>query len=149
MRTYDEGVREHMLGAIKRICCAECSASNAPRDPEITIINRYPLTVNDERASTRLADAFGAWFGDRAYETAPAAASEDFSVFGRAWKVPYVFWFVGCTDPQVYEQAKAMGKINSIPSNHSPQFAPLLHPTLRTGLESMLGAAFAWFGNAE
>ncbi|RON80731.1 M20 family metallopeptidase [Pseudomonas fluorescens] len=149
MRTYDEDVREHMLGAIKRICCAECSASNAPRDPEITTINRYPLTVNDARASSRLADAFGAWFGDRAYETAPAAASEDFSVFGRAWKVPYVFWFVGCTDPQIYEQAKATGKINSIPSNHSPQFAPLLHPTLRTGLESMLCAAFAWFGNAE
>jgi hippurate hydrolase len=149
MRTYDEGVRKHMLGAIKRICCAECSASNAPRDPEITTINRYPLTVNDERASARLADAFDAWFGDRAYETAPAAASEDFSVFGRAWKVPYVFWFVGCTDPHVYEQAKAQGKINSIPSNHSPQFAPLLHPTLRTGLETMICAAFAWFGNAE
>jgi hippurate hydrolase len=49
----------------------------------------------------------------------------------------------------VYEQAKAKGKINSIPSNHSPHFAPLLHPTLRTGLETMLCAAFAWFGNAE
>lgn len=149
MRTYDEGVRDHMLGAIKRICCAECSASNAPRDPEFTTLNRYPLTVNDAKASTQLAEAFGNWFGDRAYETAPAAASEDFSVFGRAWKVPYVFWFVGCTDPQVYEQAKAKRQINSIPSNHSPKFAPLLHPTLRTGLETMLCAAFAWFGNAE
>jgi hippurate hydrolase len=149
VRTYDEDVREYMLGAIKRICCAECSASNAPRDPEFTTINRYPLTVNDVQASTRLAGAFGDWFGDRAYETAPAAASEDFSVFGRAWKVPYVFWFVGCTDPQVYEDAKAKRQINSIPSNHSPRFAPLLHPTLRTGLEAMLCAAFAWFGNGE
>ncbi len=149
VRTYDEDVRDYMLGAIKRICCAECSASNAPRDPEFTTINRYPLTVNDAQASATLAGAFGAWFGDRAYETAPAAASEDFSVFGRAWQVPYVFWFVGCTDPQVYEQAKAARQINTIPSNHSPQFAPLLHPTLRTGLEAMLCAAFAWFGNAE
>lgn len=149
VRTYDEDVRDYMLGAIKRICCAECSASNAPRDPEFTTINRYPLTVNDAQASATLAGAFGAWFGDRAYETAPAAASEDFSVFGRAWQVPYVFWFVGCTDPQVYEQAKAARQINTIPSNHSPQFAPLLRPTLRTGLEAMLCAAFAWFGNAE
>jgi hippurate hydrolase len=70
-------------------------------------------------------------------------------VFGRAWKVPYVFWFVGCTDPQIYAQAKAKGAINSIASNHSPKFAPLLHPTLRTGLETMLCAAFAWFANAE
>jgi hippurate hydrolase len=149
MRTYDEGVREHMLGAIKRICCAECAASNAPREPEFTTLNRYPLTINDAKASIRLAQAFGDWFGDRAYETAPAAASEDFSVFGRAWKVPYVFWFVGCTDPQIYAQAKAKGAINSIASNHSPKFAPLLHPTLRTGLETMLCAAFAWFANAE
>jgi hippurate hydrolase len=149
MRTYDEGVREHMLGAIKRICCAECAASNAPREPEFTTLNRYPLTINDANASIRLAQAFGDWFGDRAYETAPAAASEDFSVFGRAWQVPYVFWFVGCTDPQIYAQAKAKGAINSIASNHSPKFAPLLHPTLRTGLETMLCAAFAWFANAE
>lgn len=149
VRTYDEGVREHMLGAIKRICCAECAASNAPREPEFTTLNRYPLTINDAKASIRLAQAFGDWFGDRAYETAPAAASEDFSVFGRAWKVPYVFWFVGCTDPQIYAQAKAKGAINSIASNHSPKFAPLLHPTLRTGLETMLCAAFAWFANAE
>jgi hippurate hydrolase len=149
MRTYDESVREHMLGAIKRICCAECAASNAPREPEFTTLNRYPLTINDAKASIRLAQAFGDWFGDRAYETAPAAASEDFSVFGRAWKVPYVFWFVGCTDPQIYAQAKAKGAINRIASNHSPKFAPLLHPTLRTGLETMLCAAFAWFANAE
>jgi hippurate hydrolase len=149
MRTYDEGVREHMLGAIKRICCAECAASNAPREPEFTTLNRYPLTINDAKASIRLAQAFGDWFGDRAYETAPAAASEDFSVFGRAWQVPYVFWFVGCTDPQIYAQAKAKGAINSITSNHSPKFAPLLHPTLRTGLETMLCAAYAWFANAE
>ncbi|WP_038054208.1 amidohydrolase, partial [Thermomonas fusca] len=27
MRTYDEGVRTHMLQAVKRICCAECDAS--------------------------------------------------------------------------------------------------------------------------
>jgi hippurate hydrolase len=149
MRTYDEGVREHMLGAIKRICCAECAASNAPREPEFTTLNRYPLTINDANASIRLAQAFGDWFGDRAYETAPAAASEDFSVFGRAWQVPYVFWFVGCTDTQIYAQAKAKGATNSIASNHSPKFAPLLHPTLRTGLETMLCAAFAWFANAE
>jgi hippurate hydrolase len=67
-------------------------------------------------------------------------ASEDFSVFGRAWNVPYVFWFVGCADPQIYEQAKAKRQVNSIPSNHSPKFVPS-HPTLRTWLETMLCAA--------
>ncbi|WP_321963661.1 M20 family metallopeptidase [Paraburkholderia sp. J7] len=146
MRTFDEDVREYMLGAIRRICCAECAASNAPRDPEFTTLSSYPLTVNDVATTARLRKAFEAWFGERAYETPPAAASEDFSVFGREWGVPYAFWFVGGTDPEVYAQARAAKKLNEIPSNHSPKFAPVLDPTLRAGLEAMLCAAGAWLG---
>ena len=145
MRTYDEGVREHMLGAVKRICCAEADASAAPRPPEFTTLSRYPLTDNDPEATARVVEAFRAQFGgDRVYETKPAAASEDFSEFGRAWGVPYVFWFVGGTDPDTYEQHRREGRLKDIPSNHSPRFAPVLDPTLRTGLEAMLGAASAW-----
>ena len=77
-------------------------------------------------------------------KTNPASASEDFSVFGRNWKVPYVFWFVGGTDPETFLEAKKTNKINSIPSNHSPKFAPVLHPTLKTGLQAMMTAAAAW-----
>ncbi|RAR48679.1 hippurate hydrolase [Paraburkholderia unamae] len=146
MRTFDDDVREYMLGAIRRICCAECAASNAPREPEFTTLSSYPLTVNDDATTARLRKAFEAWFGERAYETQPAAASEDFSVFGRVWGVPYAFWFVGGTDPEVYATAKAAKKLNEIPSNHSPMFAPVLEPTLRTGLEAMLCAAAAWLG---
>lgn len=144
MRTFDEDVREYMLGAIRRICCAECMASNAPREPEFTTLSSYPLTVNDDATTQRLRAAFEAWFGERAYETQPAAASEDFSVFGRAWNVPYAFWFVGGTDAATYARAQAEKTLNRLPSNHSPQFAPTLHPTLRTGLEAMLCAAGAW-----
>ncbi|MBB3258063.1 hippurate hydrolase [Paraburkholderia bannensis] len=147
VRTYDEDVREYMLGAIRRICCAECTASNAPREPEFTTLSSYPLTVNDEATTARLRTAFEAQFGERAYETEPAAASEDFSVFGREWGVPYAFWFVGGTDRAVFEKARAEKKINQIPSNHSPRFAPVIDPTLRTGLEAMLCAAGAWLGH--
>jgi hippurate hydrolase len=144
MRTYDEGVRDHMLKAIKRICCAECAASDAPKPPEFTTLNSYPMTDNDDAATQRVAEAFSTLFGDSAYESKPAAASEDFSVFGRTWGVPYVFWFVGGTDPQVYAKAKEQGKLNMIPSNHSPRFAPVLQPTLKVGLQAMLSAASAW-----
>jgi len=144
VRTYDEDVREVMLASIKRICRAECDASNAERPPEFTTISRYPLTRNDDASTRRVAAAFKAQFGDRAYEAAPASASEDFSIFGRAWRVPYVFWFVGGTDAAVYARAKKEKQINTIPSNHSPQFAPVIHPTLETGLEAMLTAASAW-----
>ena len=60
------------------------------------------------------------------------------------WQVPSVFWFIGGTDPDIYVKAKEAGKINEIPSNHSPQFAPRIHPTLETGLQAMLTAASAW-----
>ena len=144
MRTFDEDVREYMLASIKRICCAECDASNAERPPEFTTLSQYPLTENDAAATQQVADAFKAQFGDKAYESKPASASEDFSIFGRTWNVPYVFWFVGGTDPDVYAQAKAVKQLNKIPSNHSPKFAPVIHPTLLTGLHSMLTAASAW-----
>lgn len=145
MRTYSEDTREYMLKSIRRICCAECDASGAERPPEFTTINRYPLTENDRVATQKVADAFTRQFGDNALLAPhPASASEDFSVFGRAWGVPYVFWFVGGTDPQVYEQARQEGHINKIPSNHSPKFAPQIHPTLETGMQAMLAAAGAW-----
>lgn len=149
MRTFDEDVREYMLASIKRICCAECDASNAERPPEFTTLNSYPLTENDAAATRRVADVFKAQFGDNAYEAAPASASEDFSVFGRTWNVPYVFWFVGGTDPDVYAQATAAKQVNKIPSNHSPKFAPVIHPTLETGLQAMLTAASAWLCSSQ
>ncbi|UHL64799.1 M20 family metallopeptidase [Paralcaligenes sp. KSB-10] len=144
IRTYDEDVRDTMLSAIKRICCAECAASNAPREPEFTTLSSYPLTRNDVEATEKVAQAFKAQFGERAYETKPAGASEDFSVFGRTWKVPYVFWFVGGTDAQTYIKAREAKQLNAIPSNHSPRFAPALNPTLKAGLQAMLTATSAW-----
>jgi amidohydrolase len=144
IRTFDDSVRDHILSAVKRICCAECAASNAPRAPEFTILDSYPVTENDAVATIKVAEAFSAQFGDKSYETKPASASEDFSLFGRNWKVPYVFWFVGGTDPKTYLEAKEHNQLNSIPSNHSPKFAPVINPTLKTGLQAMMTAAVAW-----
>lgn len=145
IRTFNDVVKDHILSAVKRVCCAECAASNAPKDPEFTDLDSYPLTVNDAQATEKVAAAFNAQFGDKSYETRPSSASEDFSIFGRNWKVPYVFWFVGGTDPKTYLEAKKNNNIRSIPSNHSPKFAPVINPTLKTGLQAMMTAAAAWF----
>ena len=144
IRTFDEDVREQVLSSVKRICCAECQASNAPKEPEFSTINYYPLTQNDAEATAKVAAAFEAVFGERSFETPRRSASEDFSVFGREWKVPYVFWFVGGTDEKIFLEAKKNKSINKIPSNHSPKFAPVLHPTLKTGFVTMLTAAAVW-----
>ena len=145
VRTFDAGVRSRMLAAIERIANAEAAASGAPRPPEITTIDRYPLNLNNHEATGRVVDAFRGHFGaDRVRATGPAPASEDFGSFGSEWRVPSVFWFVGGTDPEIYAKAKESNKINELPVNHSPKFAPILHPTLRTGIEALVVAARAW-----
>ena len=148
VRTFDETVRKHVLDAIARIAKAEAAASGAPREPEITPLDRYPLNVNNKEASDRVAAALRAYFGaDRVRHTGPAPASEDFGCFGTAWDVPSVYWFVGGTDPNLYAKAKAEGRINELPVNHNPAFAPVVHPTLETGVEAMSVAALAWIAH--
>jgi len=145
VRTFDAGVRQHVLAAIERIVNAEAEASGAPRKPEITPLDRYPLNVNDATASHRIAEAFRGYFSaDRVKHTGPAPASEDFGCFGTAWQVPSVFWFVGGTDPDIYAKAKEANRLNALPVNHSPKFAPVIHPTLRTGVETLVVATRAW-----
>jgi hypothetical protein len=55
-----------------------------------------------------------------------------------------VYWLVGGVDPKTYAEAERAGRVNELPSNHSPEFAPVLDPTLRVGIETMLAAAGAW-----
>ena len=145
VRTFDESVRERVLKAIERIVNAEAEASGAPKKPEITVLDRYALVRNDPQATKRIADAFRSHFSpERIQETQPTTASEDFGCFGSEWHVPSVFWFVGGTDPNVYAQAKQDNKIGEIPTNHNPRFAPVIHPTLRAGVEAMIVAAQVW-----
>ncbi len=145
IRTFDPGVRKRVLSAMERIVNAEAAASGAPRKPEITALDSYPLNVNDRAASDRVAESLRAHFGtDRVRHTGPAPASEDFGCFGTALGAPSVFWFVGGTDPELYAKARAEGRLNELPVNHSPHFAPVLHPTLETGVEAMVAAALAW-----
>jgi amidohydrolase len=145
VRTFDEGVRKRVLDAIERIVNAEAAASGAPRKPEITTLDRYSLVTNDPEATKRVSNAFRLHFSsERMQETKPTTASEDFGSFGAEWGVPSVFWFVGGIDSDMYEKARKDGRIAEIPTNHNPRFAPVIHPTLETGVEAMVVAAEAW-----
>lgn len=150
VRTYDEDVRKRVLAAIKRIVNAEAEASGAPKPPEITALDRYSLVSNDAQATRRVADAFREHFSrEHVLEVKPTSASEDFGSFGAEWGAPSVFWFVGGTDRDVYAKAKAAGKVHEIPTNHNPRFAPVIHPTLQTGVETLLVSAKAWLSRDE
>ncbi|HEX6978758.1 MAG TPA: amidohydrolase [Alphaproteobacteria bacterium] len=145
IRSFKEEVRSRVLASVKRIIEAEAMASGAPKPPEFREISRFPLTVNDEAAMGRTVEAMTAQFGaERMMAMEPLSGSEDFGLFGTAWNVPSVFWWVGGTDPGKFAAAQAGGE--PIPVNHSPFFAPVVHPTLKAGIEAMLTAAYAWLG---
>jgi metal-dependent amidase/aminoacylase/carboxypeptidase family protein len=145
VRTYDPGVRKRVLDAVERIVNAEAAASGAPKKPEITVLDRYPLVTNDPNATKRVADALRQYFPvDHVVDTKPTPASEDFGSFGAEWGVPSVFWFVGGIDPGIYAKAKEEGKMGEIPTNHNPRFAPVIHPTLEIGVKALVVAAHAW-----
>jgi hippurate hydrolase len=149
VRTFDDQVRGHVLAAIRRIVDAEATASGAPRPPEITTTEHYPLTVNDPPRTARVAAALRRQFGDdRVHElSAPYSASEDFGSFGTQWGVPSVFWYVGGTDADVYRRAEQAGRVaQDIPTNHNPRFAPVIHPTLETGVQAITTAALDALG---
>jgi amidohydrolase len=144
VRTFDEGVRRRVLDAIARIVEAEATASNAPKPPEIVNTEHYPLTVNDADWTHRVAAALRERCGDdRVRElAAPVSASEDFGSFGTEWGVPSVFWYVGGTDPDLYREAEQRGTVaRDVPTNHNPAFAPVVRPTLETGVQAMIAAA--------
>lgn len=145
VRTFDANVRNRVLSAMKRIVNAEADASGAPKPPEITPLDRYSPVMNDADATQRVAEMFRSRFPkDRVQETEPTSASEDFGLFGAEWHVPSVFWFVGGTDHKAFAEAKEAGRIGDIPTNHNPRFAPVIHPTLETGVEALVVAAGAW-----
>jgi hippurate hydrolase len=152
VRTFDETVRTRVLGAIERIVNAEASASGAPRAPQITNTEHYPLTVNDPDATRRAADALRRHFGaERVVElAAPISASEDFGSFGTEWGVPSVFWYVGGTDPELYERAERAGTVaQDVPTNHNSRFAPIMHPTIETGVEALTTVALDRLGPSD
>lgn len=148
VRTYDPDVREHVLDAIKRVVTAEAEASNAPKSPEITTLDSFDRVENDPDATETVVNAFRTQFGDdQLQEIRPASASEDFGCFGTEWEVPSVFWFVAGTDQEVFADAKANDRLHELPTNHSPDFAPVIHPTLETGVETLVTGSLAWLSN--
>lgn len=63
IRSTTPAVRERVLAAVERIVRAEAAASGAPKEPEITGFNPFPVTVNDAAATgtvlTAIAEVLG------------------------------------------------------------------------------------------
>jgi hippurate hydrolase len=146
LRYADDGMRERVLERVERIIRAEADASGAEVAPTIVNDHTLPPTINDADATARLAAAFRRAYGDAAVvDPGMFTGSEDVSWFAREADVPLVFWFWGGIDPELFARASAEGTIDrDVPTNHSPFFAPVLHPTLERGVENLVVAAREW-----
>ncbi|MCU1683096.1 MAG: hipO [Amycolatopsis sp.] len=146
IRTFDDQVRQKVLAAVHRIVLGEAETAGVPKPPEITDIGSFAVTSNDETANGELTDVFREHFGVERVVPAPlVTGSEDFSEFGRAAGVPSVFWLVGGADAEAVLTAMGAGRFETdIPSNHSPLYAPVLHPTLSTGVETLVTGALKY-----
>ncbi|MGW1988670.1 amidohydrolase [Embleya sp. NPDC001921] len=144
VRSFDEGVRARVLAAIERLTVAEARGAGAPRDPEIETIHNFPVTVNDAAETERVRAAHAAALGEeRVRIMSPASASEDFGLFATEAGVPSVFWMFGGDDPAGFGPD---GPTRPVVANHSPYFAPVIEPTIETGVRALLIAAGAWLG---
>ena len=155
VRSYTPAVRKQVKAAIERVVTAEAAASNSPGAPQFDWNVSTPVLISDPVATSQLVflsawtaktvAAFERDFGNaRLIPLPPVAASEDVGLFGDAIGVPTVFWFWGGVAPEVFNAAISRGQMP--PTNHSPQFAPEIEPTLTTGVQAMTTAALTWLG---
>jgi amidohydrolase len=121
-RAYDPDVQRKLTEGARRIIDAEATASRAPRPPTYTQLSSFPVTVNDDALTERIAAAL-----HQTREVDARMGSEDFGLFGTAAGVPSVFWGLGCA-------------ADGSPGNHSPQFAPQIEPTLSAGIDALVTA---------
>src|SRR5690606_26535724 len=142
LRYPNDEMRDKVLASVERIVRAEAAASGATEEPTIRTDHTLPPTINDAEATARVTSALQRALGeDSVIDPGLFTGSEDVSWFARDAGVPLVFWFWGGLDAEVYAAAVAGGTVDrDIPTNHSPFFAPVIHPTIEVGVTALATA---------
>jgi amidohydrolase len=134
IRSYDSDTRAKMLEGIERTAKAVAMMAGAP-EPDIKLTAGAKAVINDAALAQRSGAVLKAAFGDKArLMPEPGTASEDYSEFVMAG-VPSFYFSIGGLDPK--DLAKAAETHTPVPGNHSPEFAPVPEPSIRTGTEAM------------
>jgi amidohydrolase len=144
IRSYKEEVRQRMVASIERIARGAALAAGLPAElAPVVKVNELEgalSTYNDPALTGRLSALFIKTLGAQnvvAYP--PAMVGEDFGRFGlEGNQIPTVLFWVGAAEQSKVEESRRTGK--PLPSLHSPLFAPLPEPTIRTGVKAMTSA---------
>ncbi|WP_405983396.1 amidohydrolase [Streptomyces sp. NBC_00872] len=154
VRALSERALDRMTGSVERVIRAECAASGCPREPEITVVSRSPVTHPDPAATAAVRRAHEELYGpERVALWPPAMATEDFPLYGDAGAslhgttgIALSYWMLGTVGPKTWATTPgtAEEKLAALPPNHSPEFAPDVRTALPTGITAMTAAALAW-----
>lgn len=149
LRSYKDDVRMNTINSIKRMADGLGRAYGLPEDklPIVTVREKEftPATYNNPELSERLTASIGAAIGaSNVVGMDPVMGGEDFGALGRVEpKIPSVIFWLGAVNPKTIAKAKKTGK--TLPSLHSPFFAPDAKPTIDTGVKAMSAAALDLF----
>ncbi len=144
VRSYKEEVRQKILASIERIAKGTALAAGLPNElaPLVKVAETEGTTAtyNDPALTERLKNVFMKLVGEnKVFPVPPIMASEDFGRFGlEGNQIPTVMFWLGAGDPAVLAESKRSGK--PAPSLHSPFFAPVPEPAIRTGVKAMTAA---------
>lgn len=145
VRSYSDESRKLLLDGIARIARGEAIAAGIPEDrmPVVEVEDNYtPSTFNTPEFTGKMAALFRERFGEeRIEQTPPAMGGEDFGRFYRADPdnvQSLIFWIGGV--PQDRFDAAQRGE-GSLPSLHSPFWAPDAEKVIATGAEALAAAA--------
>ena len=146
IRSVRPETRDKLLASIERIVKAECEASGATAAPVFKVTRHLPITVNDESMMKTLETSFKDHFKhDFDANIMATTISEDFSVLATSQNKPSVFWHWGGIEEGLWDQRMEEGRLDDIPANHTARFAPVIQPTMRTGIDALCVAALAFF----
>jgi amidohydrolase len=134
VRTFDAQVRKRVLEAIARVAKGEAAAAGAPREPLIERVSGGEAVYNDPELTSRLAAALKKGMGQGTVVEMPAKmTSEDFAEYGRAG-VKAVLLHIGAVDAAKLAESRRTGI--PVPAPHSPQWAPVIEPTLKAAVQA-------------
>jgi hippurate hydrolase len=142
MRAYSAEVQQKLLDGVKRTANAVATAYGVAPDrmPEVTVYESTVPTVNDAALTGRVRKVAEETLGSANVDAAkPVMGSEDVGYFSLDGKIPFVFFWLGAAEPEKLATSKVSGV--ALPSNHSPLFAPVFEPTIRTGVTAVTAVA--------
>jgi hippurate hydrolase len=134
IRTYNPDVRTKLLDGVRRTAYASAAMAGAP-EPEVKLIANGMSIINNDKVVKSTELVLKKAFGDKAFRMPAMTASEDFSVFVNEG-VPSMFFFTGIYDPKAVAESNAPGG-KPLAFNHSPFYAPVPEPSIKTGVEAM------------